>query len=157
MHGGQGSGTDGLYENTLEPVGPAHWAPAGEHRLLKDANGLLVAELRGDVDLATATGLRLWLDSLLRLDAPGHVVDLRPVAFIDSTGLSLLLRFRGRVLAAERGFALLCDAGQRRLLHAHGTLDVFEPTATLTEALVRAAAGGEPVRRGRPWTPAPPR
>ncbi|AZP15670.1 anti-sigma factor antagonist [Streptomyces aquilus] len=142
VHGGQGTGTDGLYENTLEPVGPAHWAPAGEHQLLKAANGLLVAALRGDIDLATATGLRLWLDSLLRLDAPGHVVDLRPVAFIDSTGLSVLLRFRGRVLGAERGFALLCDAGQRRLLHAHGTLHVLEPTATLAEALVRAAAGG---------------
>jgi len=142
VHGGQGTGTDGLYENTLEPVGPVHWAPAGEHRLRKAANGLLVAELRGDVDLATATGLRLWLDSLLCLDAPGHVVDLRPVAFIDSTGLSALLRFRGRVRTAERGFALLCDAGQRRLLHAHGTLGVLEPTATLTEALARAAALG---------------
>jgi anti-anti-sigma factor len=130
-----------LHENTLEPIGPDHWAPAGEHTLLKDEKGLLIAELHGDVDLATATGLRLWLDSSLRWDAPGHVVDLRPVDFIDSTGLSVLLRFRGRVLAAERGFALLCDAGQRRLLQAHGTLDVFDPTATLADALVRAAAG----------------
>ncbi|MFF5499353.1 STAS domain-containing protein [Streptomyces aquilus] len=143
-----------MHENTVEPVGPVHWAPAGEHRLLKDANGLLIAELRGDIDLATAVGLRLWLDSLLCLDTPGHVVDLRPVAFIDSTGLSVLLRFRRRALAAERGFALLCDAGQRRLLHAHGTLDVLAPTATLADALTRAV---DDVRQGRPWTPAPPR
>ncbi|MFI9828995.1 STAS domain-containing protein [Streptomyces sp. NPDC051913] len=131
-----------MHHHTPEPVSPAYWAPAGGHTLLKDTNGLLIAELRGDIDLATAGGLRLWLDSVARLDAPGHVVDLRPVSFIDSTGLSVLLRFRRRVLAAEHGFALLCDAGQRRLLRAHGTLDVLDPAATLSDALTRAGACG---------------
>lgn len=130
-----GTGTDDLHDDTLEPVGTASWPPAGEHALLRAANGLLVAELRGDIDLATATHLRLWLDSLVAVAAPAYVVDLRPVSFIDSTGLNLLLRFRRRIIEVDRGFALLCDPGQLRLLRAHGTAPLLNPSGTLAEAM----------------------
>jgi anti-sigma B factor antagonist len=136
-----------LHDNILEPVGTASWPPVGEHTLLRAANGLLVAELRGDIDLATATHLRLWLDSLVAVAAPAYVVDLRPVPFIDSTGLNVVLRFRRRVIEAECGFALLCDPGQLRLLHAHGTVELLNPSAALAEAVSGLTEPAPPPRR----------
>ncbi|MES5820085.1 STAS domain-containing protein [Streptomyces sp. RG80] len=132
---GTEAGTDGLHDNQLEPVDQASWPSVGDHTLLRTASGLLVAELHGDLDLATATHLRFWLDSLVAVAAPAYVVDLRPVSFVDSTGLSLLLRFRRRVTETDRGFALLCDPGQLRLLRAHGSQDLLNPSVTPAEAM----------------------
>ncbi|MFF4272218.1 STAS domain-containing protein [Streptomyces sp. NPDC001536] len=140
-----------MHDTFLEPFGAASWPPAGEHALLRTETGLLVAELHGDIDLATVAHLSLWLDSLAAVAAPGHVVDLRPVSFIDSAGLNAVLRFRRRVSEAGRGFALLCDSGQLRLLRANGTAEVLNPFATLTEALSGLTAPARPPRRnGRP-------
>ncbi|HZQ56576.1 MAG TPA: STAS domain-containing protein [Acidimicrobiales bacterium] len=44
--------------------------------------------ISGDVDIATAPGLR---EQLERLEAPNVVVDLSGVTFIDSTGLGVLV------------------------------------------------------------------
>ncbi|MEV7885485.1 STAS domain-containing protein [Streptomyces sp. NPDC002817] len=140
-----------MHDTILEPVGSASWPPAGEHALLRTETGLLVAELHGDIDLATATHLSLWFDSLAAVTAPGYVVDLRPVSFIDSAGLNVVLRFRRRVIEARCGFALLCDTGQLRLLRANGTAEVLNPFATLAEAVSGLTAPARPPRRnGRP-------
>ncbi|MEU6376033.1 STAS domain-containing protein [Streptomyces sp. NPDC046909] len=131
-----------MHENRTEPVGTADWPPAGAHTLRRTGAGVLVAELRGDMDLATAAPVRLWLDSVVALGAPAYVVDLRSVSFIDSTGMSVVLRFRRRVIEGEHGFALLCDAGQLRLLRAHGTVDLLNPSATLAEAMSVLSVSG---------------
>lgn len=133
-----------MHDTTLEPVGPASWPPAGEHALLRTETGALVAEVHGDIDLATAAHLSLWFDSLAAVAAPGYVVDLRPVTFIDSAGLNVVLRLRRRVIGAGSGFALLCDTAQLRLLRANGTADVLNPSVTLAEAV----AGLVPLRDG---------
>lgn len=140
-----------MHDTILEPVGTVSWPPAGAHALLRTETGLLVAELHGDIDLATAGHLGLWLDSLAAMAAPAHVVDLRPVSFIDSAGLNVVLRFRRRVIERGRGFALLCDPGQLRLLRANGTAEVLNPFATLAEAVSGLTAPAPPPRRnGRP-------
>ena len=133
-------GRNNVHDNSLEPVTTATWPPPpGDHGLLRTADGLVVAELHGEIDLATAHHLRCWLDSLAALAAPAYVVDLRPVSFVDSTGLNLLLRLRRRVLQGGAGFAVLCSPGTRRLLRAHGTLEMLDPAGTLAEATVRLA------------------
>ncbi|WP_405995528.1 STAS domain-containing protein [Streptomyces sp. NBC_00986] len=127
------------YENDLEPMPTPAWPAPGEHALLGARDGLLVVDLHGDVDLATATPLREWLDSVVALRAPAYVVDLRRTTFIDSTGLNLVLRFRRRVLEREAGFAVVCAPRTVRLLRAHGTLDVLDPAPGLPEAASRIA------------------
>ncbi|MDH6572486.1 anti-sigma B factor antagonist [Streptomyces sp. SAI-117] len=120
------------------PVVTASWPPPpGDHGLVRDPDGLVLAELHGDIDLATAHQLRCWLDSLVALAAPAYVVDLRPVSFVDSTGLNLLLRLRRRVIEGGATFSVLCGPGTRRLLRAHGTLDVFDPATMWHEVAGR--------------------
>ncbi|MFF0015493.1 STAS domain-containing protein [Streptomyces sp. NPDC005374] len=115
-----------MHDNSLEPVLTASWPPPpGDHGFMRGADGLVLAELHGDIDLATTHHLRSWLDSLAALAAPSYVVDLRPVSFVDSAGLNLLLRLRRRVLEAGGTFSVLCTEDTRRLLRAHGTLDVL--------------------------------
>ncbi|WP_328685443.1 STAS domain-containing protein [Streptomyces sp. NBC_01261] len=99
-----------MRENGPELVPAPAWPAPGEHALLGAPDGLLVVDLHGDVDLATATPLREWLDSVVALSAPAYVVDLRRTTFIDSTGLNLVLCFRRRVLEREAGFAVVCAA-----------------------------------------------
>ncbi len=123
--------------NSLAPVATATWPAPGAHALLGARDGLLVVDLHGDVDLASATPLRDWLDSVVALRAPAYVVDLRRTTFIDSTGLNLVLRFRRRVRESEAGFAVVCAPRTVRLLRAHGTLDVLDPAPGLPEAASR--------------------
>ncbi|MFI6542381.1 STAS domain-containing protein [Streptomyces prunicolor] len=123
-----------VYDNSLEPVPTPAWPAPGEHALLGARDGLLVVDLHGDLDLATAGPLREWLDSVVALRAPAYVVDLRRTTFIDSTGLDLVLRFRRRVRESEAGFAVVCAPRTVRLLRAHGTLDVLDPVPGLPEA-----------------------
>ena len=85
-----------MRENSLEPVNVPAWPAPGDHALLGARDGLLVVDLHGDIDLATVTALREWLDSVVALRAPAYVVDLRRTTFIDSTGLNLVLRRRRR-------------------------------------------------------------
>ncbi|MFJ3670962.1 STAS domain-containing protein [Streptomyces sp. NPDC090106] len=129
-----------MHENDLGPAGPDTRSATGGHALLRTANGLLIAELRGDLDLASALPLSLWLDTVLTRPAPAYVVDVRPVSFLDSAGLGVLLRFRRRVIEAGPGFALVCDTGRLRLLRAHGSLATLNPVATLAEAVTRLGA-----------------
>ncbi|MEV0483819.1 STAS domain-containing protein [Streptomyces sp. NPDC050508] len=127
------------HDKSLEPVPTSAWPAPGEHALLGARDGLLVVDLHGDLDLATATPLREWLDSVVALRAPAYVVDLRRTTFIDSTGLNLVLRFRRRVREGEAGFAVVCAPRTVRLLRAHGTLDVLDPVPGLPEAASRIA------------------
>ena len=127
------------YESGLEPVPTPAWPAPGQHALLGARDGLLVVDLHGDLDLATATPLSAWLDSVVALRAPAYVVDLRRTTFLDSTGLNLVLRFRRRVREFEAGFAVVCAPRTVRLLRAHGTLEVLDPAPGLPEAASRIA------------------
>jgi anti-sigma B factor antagonist len=51
-----------------------------------------VVEVAGDVDVSCASALRDNLLALVNRGVPSLVVDLRPVTFIDSTGVGSLLR-----------------------------------------------------------------
>jgi anti-sigma B factor antagonist len=84
----------------------------------------VVIIVSGELDLASGPALD---DELVRLSASGVplvVVDLRQVEFIDSTGLSILVKAHQR--AAEQGheFALVRGAQQvQRLLDLTGVAE----------------------------------
>ncbi|WP_327087529.1 STAS domain-containing protein [Streptomyces viridochromogenes] len=70
---------------------------------------------------------------------PDLVVDLRPVSFIDCSGLGVLCRTRNRVLA-RRGRLRLVIGSSRvlRILRAAGLGGVFEVHPDLSRALAPA-------------------
>ncbi|WP_405576486.1 STAS domain-containing protein [Streptomyces sp. NBC_01092] len=63
-------------------------------------------ELVGEIDISGATALRDRFDSVTRRRLAKVVVDLRPVTFIDCSGLSLLVQARRRL--RERGGTSSC-------------------------------------------------
>ncbi|WP_327426289.1 STAS domain-containing protein [Streptomyces sp. NBC_01236] len=130
-----------MSEHALERINGVSWPPPSEHAHLYAGAGLLLVELRGDIDLAAVPHIRPWLDSVAALPARLYVVDLRSTSFVDGTGLGMVLRFRERVTDADADFGLLCARRVHRLLRAHGSLDMLSPAATLDEVLARRRRG----------------
>ncbi|QBJ93262.1 anti-sigma factor antagonist [Streptomyces seoulensis] len=80
-----------------------------------------VIALSGDIDLLTAPAVTAALDALTSDPHPDLVLDLRPVRFIDCTGLGILCRARhGRLRLLSESAAFL------RLLRATGLRNSFE-------------------------------
>jgi len=98
--------------------------------------GTTVVEVRGEIDLFTAAPLSVRLDSLTAVRRPDLVLDLRPVVFIDCSGLRLLCRTRNRVLARHGRLRLVTGDGCfLRILRAARLADVFEIHPDLPTAL----------------------
>jgi anti-sigma B factor antagonist len=88
-------------------------------------DGVIVAELSGDLDLASAPDLREQLLGLLRPGASRLVLDLSRVAFCDASGLAVLVgaSHRARVLGGFLRLAAVSPPTTRVLqltgLHRH--------------------------------------
>ncbi|MFF7969888.1 anti-sigma factor antagonist [Streptomyces sp. NPDC007905] len=101
-----------------------------------------VVPLHGEIDLLTAPVLSERLDALTAHPCPDLVLDLRPVAFIDCTGLGVLCRARNRVLARRGRLRLVADSTNfLMLLRATRLADVFEVLPQLPKNVVPAAYG----------------
>ncbi|MFF4804400.1 STAS domain-containing protein [Streptomyces sp. NPDC001351] len=99
-------------------------APCHTERVI---GGTTVVELHGEIDMLTATPLSARLDTLTAGPRPHLVLDLRPVTFIDGSGLRLLCRARNRVLARQGRLRLVADRGRLlRILRPALLADVFE-------------------------------
>ena len=95
-----------------------------------------ILSVGGEVDLATAPQLRAKLTDLVDNGTGSVVVDLTPVAFIDSTGLEALLAGRRRARARGHTIQLVCPEGQAlRALRLTGIETVFPVHGSLVEAL----------------------
>ncbi len=109
------------------------------------ADGIMIAELAGELDLATASALREQLLGLLRPGAGRLVLDLSRVTFCDASGLAVLIgtSHRARRLGGFLRLAAVSPPVDRVLdltgLHRH--LAVF-PT-------VRAATSRPGAQDGR--------
>ncbi|WP_405988883.1 STAS domain-containing protein [Streptomyces sp. NBC_00986] len=91
-----------------------------------------VVEVSGEIDMATAGFVVEHLDAATSVDEPDVLVDLRPVEFLDCSGLRVLCRAERR--ARERGGRLrVVSDGPRidRLLRASGLLGRFPPLRVL--------------------------
>lgn len=105
---------------------------------------VLVASLKGEIDLRVAPTLRESLDKALENLAPRHlVVDFADVTFIDSTGLGVILGRYKRVVAAGGKVAVTgLRPTVRRVVELSGLLRVVCEFPSQEQA-VAALGGGE--------------
>jgi anti-sigma B factor antagonist len=98
----------------------------------------VILTVGGEVDLATAPQLHAKLVDLLEVGEAGSIlVDLTPVAFMDSTGLTVLLAAHKRAQAGGRSIRLVCPAGSvLRVFRLTGAEKVLSIHSSLVEAEV---------------------
>ena len=89
-------------------------------------HGAQALELSGELDAASAPALRERLAEVATRGRGPLVIDLSALAFIDSTGLSVLLNAKRRLTRRGRGFAMVCPPG-----HVHRILEVTQLLDTL--------------------------
>ncbi len=86
-----------------------------------------VISVSGEIDLYTAPALREALASAIDAGETKLAVDLRPVRFMDSMGLGVLIGARRRLVELDAPFVLICEEGPvRRVLDVSGLTKVFE-------------------------------
>lgn len=106
----------------------------------------LVARPRGDIDMAGAPGLQAELLDAVGEHRPGClVVDLGLVEYIDSSGIELLFRLHGALIADGTDLIVVAPPGTRaaRLLGLVALDDIGEVRPSLEDAL-RACSRTEP-------------
>jgi anti-sigma B factor antagonist len=122
------------------PLGSAGMGTQDDYRIsvLRRADGLVVVEASGAIDIAGSFDFRERLFALLDERAARMVVDLSSVDYVDTSALSALLDVAKRCRLEDCRLAIVCsEGGMRRALAATG-LDQFVAThATLDEALAR--------------------
>jgi anti-sigma B factor antagonist len=97
--------------------------------------GALCVSLTGELDLAGAPALQHALDAAVRESDGVLFVDLTALEFIDSTGLTALLRTRALLGREERELALICPRSNvRRVFDVAGISDLFAFYATRADA-----------------------
>ena len=106
--------------------------------------GVRLLEVRGELDLSTASQLEEPLEEAVRSDDATVLIDLAGCQFIDSTGIALIVRAWQRVDATagnggKGGLVLCCQNEQvRRVLEVTGlehSLRVFETRDEAVTAL----------------------
>ena len=106
----------------------------------EDVEGRRVVSVRGEVDVYSAPALRKALHDAMDPEHAGLLVDLSDIAFIDSTGLGVLVAGQNR--AGELGGKLDVVCAQERVLKLFritGLDEVFGIYPTRAEALAAIA------------------
>jgi anti-sigma B factor antagonist len=105
----------------------------------------VILSVGGEVDLATAPQLHAKLADLVEVGEAGSVVvDLTPVGFMDSTGLTALLTAHRRARARGHTIRLVCPAGPvLRVLRLVGMEKVFSVYSSLAEAVAAQDADAD--------------
>ena len=86
-----------------------------------------VVELTGELDLASSAALEEELIRVIESDVDQVIVDLRQLEFMDSTGLSTLVKAHHRAQESGRRFALVRGTQQvQRLLSLTGVAERLE-------------------------------
>lgn len=85
-----------------------------------------ILEVRGDVDLYTAPELRDALRDALDAQPQRLIVDLRPVSFIDSTGLAVIFSAWRTASRREISLMIVIDSGEvRRPFEISGMVELL--------------------------------
>ena len=112
----------------------------------QDLDGAPGVVVRGEVDVSSLPQLTEALDAAIRASEGAFVVDLTDLDFLDSSGLSALMRARALLGQADRQLAVVCPPGPvRRLFALAGVSDLlflYETRADAREALVPPEAAG---------------
>ena len=108
---------------------------------LRPADGLIVAQASGEIDVAGSSAFREQLLALLAEEPVRIVVDLSSVAYVDTYALSALVDLEQCCRLRDCRLAIVCSEGRMRRALAATGLDELVPThATVDEAL----SSGEP-------------
>ncbi len=130
----------------------------------RTVDGMTIAELAGELDIARAPALREQLLSMLRLGSNRLVIDLSKVSFCDTSGLAVLVGI-GRRARQQGGFLRLAAVSPQadqvlQITGLHRHLPV-SPLSTQPQPVppTPGTAGEErspklPVPSGRSGTPA---
>jgi anti-sigma B factor antagonist len=107
---------------------------------LEGAPGVVV---RGEVDLSSIPELIEVMEAEIRASQGAFVIDLCDLEFLDSSGLSALMRARALLGREDRALAIICPQGAvRRLFDVAGVADLlflYESREAAAEALVPPA------------------
>jgi len=107
---------------------------------LRGAPGVAV---HGEVDVSAVPSLVAALDAAIRDSAGAFVIDLCDVEFLDSSGLSALMRARALLGREERALAVVCPPGPvRRLFEVAGIADVLFLYGSRAEAAAALVPAG---------------
>ncbi len=91
---------------------------------VRDGDDAVVLDVSGELDLASSPALEQALESASVKETPLVIVDLRRLEFMDSTGLSVLVRAHQRAAESGRRFAVVRGPQQvQRLLTLTGVAD----------------------------------
>lgn len=90
---------------------------------IQDHDGVHVAAITGEVDISNVDDVTRRLIGLPNF-APGLVVDLRLVTYMDSTGISMLHDLAGRLRERSQKLIVVCPPGSppRRVLELTGLI-----------------------------------
>lgn len=101
-----------------------------------------VVTVAGDVDAATAPQVRDVVDEALAASTESLVVDLTPVGFMDSAGLTLLMLTQRRAEKRDRRVIVAVPPGNvRRVLEMTGLDQEVELADTLDQAFLALGDG----------------
>lgn len=107
------------------------------HVAIANQDACTVVSVIGELDIASAPQLEEQLSVAEAAGNSSLIVDLNRLDFIDSTGLSSLVRSSKRMEQAGVSFALVCQPDRievHRVLEILGFDEVFKIFATLTAA-----------------------
>ena len=103
---------------------------------VRNADATTVISVSGELDLASSPALEEELERVAQSDAQLVVVDLRGLEFMDSTGLSVLVRAHQRAEENGRRLGLVNGSQQvQRLLTLTGVADRLTLTDVPEELL----------------------
>jgi stage II sporulation protein AA (anti-sigma F factor antagonist) len=90
---------------------------------IQDHDGVHVAAITGEVDISNVDEVTRQLIALPNF-APGLVVDLRLVSYLDSTGISMLHDLAARLRERSQRLIVVCPPGSppRRVLELTGLI-----------------------------------
>ena len=81
---------------------------------------------RGEIDLSVGPELAARIEDGVAASEGAFVVDLCNVDFMDTTGVSVLLRARAVLAREDRALAVICPPGPvRRIFEVAGVADLF--------------------------------
>lgn len=104
-----------------------------------DQNGVPVASLEGEIDIANAAELRDELFAAMSNQPPGLIVDLSGVTYLDSRGVHVLLELAERMKIRHQQLRLVVPdtAMIKRVLQLTHLDEIVPIDPTIEDAAVR--------------------
>ena len=111
---------------------------ASESLDIRTEDGVVIARLIGEIDLANAQPIGSLIAGAVANDAAGVVLDLSDTTYLDSSGVHLIFDLAERLSARQQRLALAVPEGSR----IRRVLDLVNVRAALPVELTAADAAG---------------